>query len=246
MRFTGERLVPGFSWLENMIEEELARLSLVGDYIPRSVALDVGCGTGHATNYLAKYGSVLAVGVDISPEAINFARSYYSHPTLRFAPMDSLALAFPDNMFDLVCSLDVIEHIQNPDKYLAEIVRVLKAGGKYFLTTPNKRFTSLQGDPSWEFHVHEFFLEELRDTLGGHFSSIEIYGAQITAYDQHPIRKLTNSRLSAIKHILPAKIRVGFSSRLRHLIKPHVDPEDIKLSTENLDNSKVFLAICQP
>lgn len=75
---------------------------------------------------------------DIDPRAVSFARSLHEG---KLAGADVLEpdapLPYADGRFDLVLSMDVIEHLPRPGPWLADLVRVLRPGGQLFLTTPN-------------------------------------------------------------------------------------------------------------
>lgn len=93
--------------------------------------LDVGCGSGGNINLLAEFGQV--TGLDVSEEALKFARNYNFVSLVR---ADAKSIPFPDRSFDLVTSLDVFEHIEDDKKALRESFRVLKNGGFILLTVP--------------------------------------------------------------------------------------------------------------
>lgn len=93
--------------------------------------LDVGCGTGGLLKELAPFGKV--TGVDVSPRAIAFCNERGFTDVSLGSATD---IPFPDGTFDLVLALDVIEHIEDDRKALAEINRVLKPGGTVFVFVP--------------------------------------------------------------------------------------------------------------
>jgi SAM-dependent methyltransferase len=82
---------------------------------------------------------------DIDPRAIELARTRLGS---RIAAADVLQpdqpLPYADGAFDLVVSMDVIEHVPDPRPWLAETWRVLRPGGRLFLTTPNYASVSLR------------------------------------------------------------------------------------------------------
>lgn len=93
--------------------------------------LDAGCGSGRTLDELARVGS--ACGVDISPAAVAAAR-LRGHADVRVASVE--ALPFPDDRFDLVTCLDVVEHTDDDRAVLAELLRVTAPGGRLVLTVP--------------------------------------------------------------------------------------------------------------
>lgn len=92
--------------------------------------LDIGCGAGKNLEILSSLGVVY--GIDNSSEAIKFCKKR-KLPNVYLRNSDNTR--FPDNFFDIVCLLDVLEHVEeNPT--LKEIHRVLKPNGVLILTVP--------------------------------------------------------------------------------------------------------------
>ncbi|MDQ3239479.1 MAG: methyltransferase domain-containing protein [bacterium] len=101
-----------------------------------SKILDIGCAHGLLLQRINKTFNTRGVGVDISNNLINKARK---EDTINdYVLTDATKLPFPDNSFDLVLSFDNLEHIQEYQKVMQEIVRVLKPEGKLLLNTINK------------------------------------------------------------------------------------------------------------
>lgn len=95
--------------------------------------LDLGCGDGTRLGLLKTDAE--KVGVDISDYAIKKARKEY--PNINFLETNIESLPFPDESFDLVYSMFVLEHVGSPGKVLTEAVRALKKGGEIILAAPN-------------------------------------------------------------------------------------------------------------
>jgi SAM-dependent methyltransferase len=92
---------------------------------------DVGCGMGATFDALAEFGRV--VGVDNSPKALEFSRSRGPHCLVAGALP---GLPFPDGAFDVVCALDVLEHLEDDRGAARELWRACKPGGLLVVTVP--------------------------------------------------------------------------------------------------------------
>ena len=93
--------------------------------------LDLGCGSGALLERLAGMGYRDLTGVDIKPPASEGCITYSQ------ADLDCFRLDCPDGAFDLALAVEVIEHIENPGLFLAELARLLRPGGIGLFTTPN-------------------------------------------------------------------------------------------------------------
>jgi SAM-dependent methyltransferase len=92
---------------------------------------DVGCGMGASFEALGEFGCV--VGVDNSFTALKFSRSRGPH---RLVAGALPVLPFPDGAFDIVCALDVIEHLDDDRGAACELWRVCKPAGLLAVTVP--------------------------------------------------------------------------------------------------------------
>ncbi|HLZ89586.1 MAG TPA: class I SAM-dependent methyltransferase [Puia sp.] len=101
--------------------------------------LEIGCGIGDFSIYLAKNFDVQVTGTDFSPMAIEIAQKKQSIHAGRvdFRVADAQDLPFEDASFDLIISCECIEHVPNPQKMIDEMHRVLKDKGRFVLTTEN-------------------------------------------------------------------------------------------------------------
>lgn len=92
---------------------------------------DIGCGMGSTSQMLTKFGRVLAM--DYSPTALAFSLQR-GLTGLVAAALPNLPC--PDNTFDVACALDVIEHLDDDQSAIREILRVCKPGGLIVITVP--------------------------------------------------------------------------------------------------------------
>lgn len=95
-------------------------------------ALDVGCGVGQVVGRLTQSGCE-AWGVDVSEPNIERARKFSERCLL----YEGKRLPFADNHFDSVGALNVLEHVDEPEAFIKEVVRVAKPGGKIVISSPN-------------------------------------------------------------------------------------------------------------
>lgn len=98
--------------------------------------LDVGCGAGFLSNALARAGHQVT-GLDAS-ESLVIASQHDTTRTVRYDRGDAVALPYPDASFDVVCAMDLLEHVEEPAAVVAEASRVLRRGGLFFFHTFNR------------------------------------------------------------------------------------------------------------
>ena len=133
----------------DLIEELLLWAGYDEDNKPQNI-IDVGCGIGGSTLYLAqKFGSE-ATGITLSPVQASRAKERVAEAGLEqisFEVANALKMSFEENTFDLVWSLESGEHMPDKAKFLTECYRVLKPGGKMiFATWCHRETNSLAGD----------------------------------------------------------------------------------------------------
>lgn len=149
--------------------------------------LDIGCGNGDHTVIFCRNKNKV-VGLDITDLRFEEYKKNF-----KFIKSTGHKLPFKNNYFDVVISLDVIEHVKNDNYFVREIYRVLKSDGKILIATPNRDRLSnillkLMGKPikypylignSKKFgkmiHVREYLESELYDLFQKHnFKKISV------------------------------------------------------------------------
>ncbi len=148
-------------------------------YTHGKTVLDLGCGTGYGAAGLAAVATRV-VGVDIAAAAVDYAREHFVASNLTFEPIppiEEAALPFEDEAFDVVVSFQVVEHVRDVDRYLAEIRRVLRPSGQFLCVTPDRTHRLFPGQRPWnEFHVTEYSPAELVALLRRRFADVEVRG----------------------------------------------------------------------
>ena len=108
--------------------------------------LDIGCGNGYVLSRYARRGAAVA-GIDLTETALDLSRRRFALEGLagEFRRTDGDAIPYPDASFDIVCSMGVLHHIEDPRPMLREAARVLKPGGELILMLYHRG--------SWKYRV---------------------------------------------------------------------------------------------
>lgn len=151
---TGERTVPGLAhenyWLRR---HEVAYRSAAASCRGARV-LDAGAGEGYGAAAIRAAGAREVVALDYDAAAIAHVRDTYGLPAVR---ANLVALPFNAEAFDLVISLQTIEHVWDQPLFAAECARVLAPAGRLLISTPNR----LTFPPGNVFHTRELDSAEL-------------------------------------------------------------------------------------
>lgn len=138
---------PGYVWRSG----QERRLGMIRRWIDLNDALilDNGCGLGTYLDALAPY-SRRRFGLEIE-----FDRALQARP-LAAGVIQGIGerLPFPDNVFDFVLSNEVIEHVADDARYLAEAVRVTRPGGRLLIFCPNRWYPVEQHGVFWRGRYH--------------------------------------------------------------------------------------------
>lgn len=163
--------------IEYGLHQEIGRFIDAKD-VEGKLILDVGCASGRIDQVLVERGAKKVFGIDISEDAISKATAKkIKHSSYMVA--SALEIPFSDNTFDTVVSFEVLEHIPKgtEGKMFSEIYRVLRPGGKLYLTTPNDAPVTVLLDPAWWLVRHRHYSQKhvvLYATTAG-FTGLNIY-----------------------------------------------------------------------
>jgi SAM-dependent methyltransferase len=225
---TGERLIesrylgsPG-EYLIYLFHR--AAYSFAREHLGGKTVLDYGCGTGLGSAVLAE-GCRHITAIDISPEAIAYAREKYPSPNICFRqaePLEKAPLPFADGSFEGVVSLQVIEHLADPGRYLAEISRVLKPGGVVIVATPDRDLRLLPFQKPWNmWHIREFSFRQFDRLLKNYFCSVQLYRmggtTELLGIELTRIRLMKWLTLPLTLPFTPERIRIAGLSFLKKL-----------------------------
>lgn len=184
--FTGERLVVNREVKEryrDVYEEHMIRYELAGGLVAGLHVLDAACGTGYGTAMLKASGAAAVAGIDLDEASIERAAADYGAEGLTFIAGDVLALPFGDGSFDAVVSFETIEHVSDGSAWIRESARVLKEGGLFIVSTPNRALTNAanyyEEQPFNPHHRFEYRTAELVGELLQMYDLEALYGQNV-------------------------------------------------------------------
>ena len=176
-------------------------------------ALDVGCGAGLLCEPLARLGGTVT-GVDAAPENIEAAKAHAALSELQIDYRAGEIAAQGLGTFDIVTSMEVIEHVNDPAIFIGELKRHLKPDGLLLLSTPNRTTASRlflveaaerlgqvpRGTHDWDKFLTPEELTALLDDAG--IAVVEMQGIAFS-----PLSGLHLSSNMALNYILSARLK---------------------------------------
>jgi SAM-dependent methyltransferase len=234
-----ERIVPDETE-PGIVALHLKRYEFARPYCVGKHVLDAGCGVGYGSAFLS-HAARSVVGVDVSADAIDYARSRYGDRNVEFAVGDLQQLDREDAEFDAIVAFEVIEHVPRPERLVAEARRVLKPDGVLVVSTP--RADVAQHRPENPFHEREFTPDEFERLLRASFGRVDVYGQRRTQTARH--RALQRLDVLGLRRRLPFLRR---ASRLVTGTAPMdaVSSEGVVISPDGVDNATELVAVCRP
>ncbi|MDE2273652.1 MAG: class I SAM-dependent methyltransferase [Gammaproteobacteria bacterium] len=126
--------------------------------------LDAGCGTGEFTWRCAELlPHTRILGIDVLPQQVEYARRHHARfaPRLEFHQGDAFALELPDNGFDFVACRHMLQTVPEPERVIAELIRVTRPGGRLHLLAEDYGMihaypTHLDLDAFWDLAMAGF------------------------------------------------------------------------------------------
>lgn len=184
-----------FVFQRSLLAYHAAAKRIAGD------VLEIGTGAGYGIEVVAPHARRFVTLDKHAPAPELLAR-----PDVEFRQAVVPPLEFPDESFDCVISFQVIEHIRDDRRFVHEIHRVLRPGGRFIVTTPNAPM-SLTRNP---WHVREYTAAELQQLLGSVFSQVEPLGvfgndrvAEYYEKNRRGVERITRFDVLDLQHRLP-------------------------------------------
>lgn len=249
MKITGERVSAPVGGFNPAFRKHAAAYRFAASMLSDGPVLDLGCGVGHGMEWLSPRS---VVGLDVSVEAVGNHKG-------RAACGDMRALPFSSDTFSSLVSIQSIEHVPDPDRALAETIRVLRTDGVAVFVTPNRLTFGRPDEIIDPFHFIEYSADQLRALCSPHFSSVEILG--LFGSDRYmSIHDTERRKLARLLAVDPLKVRRLVPRRGKQFLYDWIlnrgrlkeDPvaasitiDDFELSTDHLDESLDLVALCR-
>lgn len=171
---------------------------IVGDKI-----LDIACGPGYGTAFLAKELNKKVIGLDIDLPTINEAiKNYGEHAD--FIHVSGYTWPIPSNSVDTIISFETFEHLDQTQLFLKEARRVLKFDGIFILSTPLNE-NSNRFNPENPFHIREYNWFEFEEIVSSEFK-IKSRFSQISRLGIIN-KKIKKRGFGFINYMIPVKLK---------------------------------------
>ena len=171
LEWTGERLTSGVAGQVEI--EHLHRYFLARELCRDLNVLDVAAGEGYGSALIAQTANFV-VGLEIAPSAIAHAAKAYVASNLHFIVGDARRIPLDKASMDVIVSFETIEHFNDHRAFLREVRRILRPGGKFILSTPERDVYSPAGTLPNPYHVHELTRTELVSLLNSEFPYVAV------------------------------------------------------------------------
>lgn len=150
---------------------ELAKEFLYSKNVRQGKILDIACGTAKGLKFFIDTELEL-YGADYDLALINENKKQFKETSIIFMKEDITNTSFRNNMFDIILSMETLEHV-DPNKMLIELQRVIKNNGYLILSTPQNSYDGECINPE---HLYEYSLKEVIDLVSKYFTIEKIVG----------------------------------------------------------------------
>jgi len=229
--------------VQGIFSIHLKRYDFADDYCAGKDVLDAACGAGYGSFHLSRTAKKVT-GVDVDPGTIAYARMNYKASNLEFVEMDVTNTVFKTASFDVICSFETMEHLNDIDLYLSEVARLLKPEGTYIVSTPMVARTTHH--PENPHHTVEFSLKDFRSLLKKHFSEIEIYGQRRRESELHymitRLLDITKFRGHIVRGL---GLRRVINRTLKTKTFEDMGLDDIIISKERIERATEMIGVCR-
>lgn len=189
------------------------RYEFAATHVRSGRVLDIACGVGFGSRILRNAGGSGAsvLGVDIDPAAVAYARQRYGDGGIDFRASDAMQFEDPEG-FDLIVSLETVEHVPDPAGLLAHLMSLLRPGGVLVASVPTTPSVDLN-----PHHLHDFTAASFRALLRAQ-GAVELDQlAQIQPVDIWALLRRRERRMGDLRRNLPSYYLAHPGSLLRRI-----------------------------
>jgi SAM-dependent methyltransferase len=191
---TLERIVPddiaGSGKIDqHSLQLHYERYAFAATHVQPGRVLDIACGTGYGSYMVATTNNAASeiTAVDISADAIAYARQRYAHEKITFVEQDAFAFSSV-TLFNTIISLETIEHLPEPQRFAKKLFDLLLPGGVLIISAPVT--PSTDANP---FHVNDFSFSSFRKLFANNMLKETNTLKQVQPYSLKEIFKSNNS-----------------------------------------------------
>lgn len=180
IEWTGERYVP---WVDlgtpEIHYEHLHRYYFASQFVEGKKVLDLASGEGYGCAIMAEKAAEV-IGVELDENAVKHAVYRYNLPNVKFMKGSITEIPIQgEKIFDVITCFEAIEHIENHEKLLAEVKRLLKQDGLFIISSPNRLLYSDKTGYKNPYHVRELYFDEFRGLLVKYFPYVYFLGQKV-------------------------------------------------------------------
>jgi len=136
-RLIADQVAPDDVTAQATLKLHLQRYEFAAKHLKPGRLLDIACGVGYGTHLIAEKASDIAkaIGVDLSQQAIEYARQHYASGRVQFQQHDAMTFA-DDRGFDSIVSVETLEHVPDPSGLINHLVGLLRSDGVFIASVP--------------------------------------------------------------------------------------------------------------
>jgi len=197
-RIIPDLVVPGDVTGQETLSLHIQRYEFAAKYLKGERLLDIACGVGYGTRLMADMAETIqmALGVDLSKEAVQYALRHYGNERVQF--LQHNAMTFTDEEgFDSIVSVETLEHLNDPAILIQQLIGILRPGGVFIASVPTT--PSKDVNP---FHLNDFTEDSFRNIVAVHGMKEIACLRQIQHYPLMKTLKREESRMKNMRQNL--------------------------------------------